>query len=237
MKRIIFHLVISTFLFAFSISGFGQSFIFGPRGGFTLGTQSWNGFDRNVLLSYHGGAYIESYREEAPSSFLAHLGYHKRGSSERVVFIGSGGGLSNSRQSFEFNNVVLLLGAKKKIRTFNVNKPYYLIGVRLEYTLNTNLDQYEIYGGYFPLEPFVNKFNYGPVAAAGYELEFSEFVGGFIEASISPDISKQYEQPELFNIISPISGQVRNVNAQTIRNLTFEITLGLKLLRKVEFID
>ena len=214
-----------------------QSFIFGPKGGLTLGTQMWNGFDRDVLLAYHGGAFIESYREDSNSSFLAYAGYNQRGSAERVTFFNITGGSSVSTQKFIFNNASLLLAAKKRLNTYGINKPYYIVGVRLEYTINTNLEEYLDFGGYFPLDPFVNKFNYGAYGGFGYELQFSEFVGGFIEASISPDFSKQYEQPELFNIISPITGRARNVPSQTIRNLTFEISIGLRLLRKVEFID
>lgn len=234
IKKVLFILLL---FILYAAKANSQSFVFGPKGGLTLGTQTWNGFDRNVLPTYHAGLYIESYNEEASSSFLAHLGYHKRGSAERVTFITSGGAFSNSRQGFEFNNAVLVLGAKNRFNTYGINKPYYIIGVRLEYTLSTNLKQYEIYGGYFPLEPFVNKFNYGAIAGIGYELQFSEFVGGFIEANISPDVSKQYEQPALSNIISPITGRARNLSAQTIRNLTFEISIGLRLLRKIEFID
>ena len=229
------------FLLFFSLLFFhqlsAQSFVFGPKGGLTLGNQTWNGFDRAVLFTYHGGLFIESYREDVTSSFMGYLGYNKRGSAERVTFVSQAGGTSVSSQKFEFNNVSLMLGAKNRFGSGDINRPYYMIGVRLEYTLNTNLDQYEIYGGYFPLEPFVNKFNYGAIAGIGYEYQFSEFVGGFIEASVSPDISKQYEQPELFNVISPITGRARNVSAQTIRNITFEVSIGLRLLRKIEFID
>lgn len=219
-------------------SGSAQSYMFGPKLGATLGTQNWNGVDRNALISYHGGVYIESYEEDAPSSFMAYLGYHKKGSSERSfgALIGSGQ-LTSQRQPFEFNNAVLGLLVKKRFESYSVNQPYYMFGVRLEYTLNTNLDQYLIYGGYFPLDPFVNKFNYGPIGGVGYEMQFSEFVGAFLEFSISPDISYQYEQPELANIISPIDGRVRNIRSQTIRNISFEISFGMRLLRKITYVD
>jgi len=234
MKNFFIAVFISACLFLISFDSYGQSFIFGPKLGGTFGTQTWNGFDRNALLTYHGGLFIESYREEAKSSFIAYLGYNKRGSSQRGII---NSGLFSSRQSFEFNNATLALAAKNRFNTFSVNKAYYLVGVRFEYTLGTNLDQYLQYGGFFPVEPFVNKFNYGPIAGVGYEMQFSEFVGAFIEASLSPDLSKQYEQPALSNVISPITGQVRNINSQTIRNITFEISVGLRLLRKVILID
>ncbi|MEE9372107.1 MAG: hypothetical protein V3V00_03560 [Saprospiraceae bacterium] len=214
-------------------NGTAQSFMFGPKIGGTLGTQSWSGIERDFLFAYHGAFFIESWSEDSKSSFFTQLGYHQRGSSQRTFnFVGG----TNS-QSFVFNNAVLAFGVKKRINTYSLNKPYYILGLRLEYTLNTNLNQYLIYGGYFPLDPFVNKFNYGALAGIGYEMQFSEFVGAFVEATLSPDISLQYEQPVLNNIIDPISRQTRNLPQQMIRNISFEVSIGLRLLRKIEFID
>ena len=208
--------------------------MFGVRGGAVVGTQTWNGIERDPLLAFHGGLFIEPWKEDSKSSFFGQLGYHQRGSSQGG-FLNVGGGVSGF--SFIFNNAVLGLGVKNRFNTYNLNKPYYMIGIRLEYTLSTNLDEYEIYGGYFPLDPFTNKFNYGPMAGIGYEMRFSEFVGGFVEASINPDISMQYEQPQINNVIDPFTGNPRSLGQQTIRNITFEITVGLRLLRKVEYID
>ena len=233
-KNLFFHLTLVLFLsILISKSSYSQSYVFGPKGGGTIGLQNWSGIDRDALIGYHGAIYIESWSEDKNSSFFGQIGYHQRGSSQRTFnFVGS----SNSQQ-FIFNNAVLAFGAKSKFKTYNINKPYYKIGVRLEYTLSTNLEQYLIYGGYFPLDPFVNKFNYGATASVGYDMQFSEFVGGFIEATLSPDISLQYEQPPLNNIIDPITSRTRNLNMQTIRNISFEISVGLRLLRKIEFID
>jgi hypothetical protein len=210
-----------------------QSFVFGPKFGGTVGIQNWSGIDRGALIAYHGAMYIESWSEDKNSSFFGQLGYHQRGSAQRT-FNFTGG---TNAQKFIFSNAVLAFGAKSKFKTYGTNKPYYKVGVRLEYTLSTNLEQYLIYGGYFPLDPFVNKFNYGAIAGVGYEIQFSEFVGGFIEATLSPDISLQYEQPPLSNIIDPITNRTRSLSQQTIRNISFEISIGLKLLRKIEFID
>ncbi len=218
---------------AFCTGAYSQSFVFGPKFGGTIGIQNWSGIDRDALIAYHGALFIESWSEDKNSSFFGQLGYHQRGSAQRTFnFTGGTNG-----QQFIFNNAVLAFGAKSKFKTYNANKPYYKIGIRLEYTLNTNLEQYLIYGGYFPLDPFVNKFNYGAMAGVGYEIQFSEFVGGFIEATLSPDISLQYEQPPLSNVLDPITNRARNLNEQTIRNISFEISVGLKLLRKIEFID
>lgn len=232
MNHLRITLLFSLFLFISNVS-FSQSFMFGPKFGGSLGTQSWSGIERNTLIAFHGAMYMESWKEDSKASFFGQLGYHQRGSSQRTFnFVGS----TNS-SSFVFNNAVLAFGAKNRFNTYNINKPYYMIGLRLEYTLSTNLDQYLIYGGYFPLDPFVNKFNYGAMAGIGYEMQFSEFVGAFVEASIAPDISLQYEQPALSNVLDPISNRARSLPQQTIRNITFEVSIGLRLLRKVEFID
>ena len=37
-----------------------QGFAWGIKGGFTLGTQNWNGFERDPLIKYHGILFIES---------------------------------------------------------------------------------------------------------------------------------------------------------------------------------
>ena len=58
-----------------------------------------------------------------------------------------------------------------------------------------------------------------------------------IEFTVNPDFSLQYEQPAIPNVIDPITGQTRTLQERRIRNLTFEITVGARFLRKVEYID
>lgn len=233
-KKTILTLLSVLFIFNNSI---GQGFVFGPKGGATFGLQNWNGIDREPLISYHGAIFLESYNPESLSSLYTQLGYHKRGSSEDVFFFTGGGTGFRQRQTFEFNNLSLVLGAKRKIGDPTQSALFYGFGLRLEYTLSNNLDQYEQYTGYFPIPAYVNNFNYGATVSFGYELHFNRLSGLIIEGSISPDFSKQYEQPGGFSIISPITGQSLLLREQSIRNITFELSLGIRLVREIIYLD
>ncbi len=217
-----------------------QSFFWGPKGGLTVATQTWNNVDRSILVGYHGALFIESFDEGALGSFFGQVGYHTRGSSQQVTFYNAGGIPSNrSRQVFQFNNAAILVGAKKRFESTGNKKPYYSFAMRLEYTLNTNLSQYEnsLSVGYYPLDPFVNKFNYGVTVGLGYEFPFTELIGGFVEVNLSPDLSKQYEQPAIPNVFDPITRQPRTLPQQTIRNISLEMTVGFRFLRKVIYLE
>lgn len=212
-----------------------QNFIFGPKSGPTIGLQNWNGIERDPLIAFHGAMYIEG-NDDPDNALFAQLGYHTRGSAEQVLFFSSAGSFRN-RQAFEFRNVSLLMGAKKRFNQNKKDRAYYSFGVRLEYTLSTNLDQYAQYGGYFPVEGFVNKLNYGGSLLLGQEFSFSEVLGAFVEIGVHPDLSKQYEQPQIPNVISPFTGNSVTLRQQTIRNITFEVSVGLRILRKVVYLD
>jgi len=215
-----------------------QSFVFGPKLGPSIEFQIWNGLQRQTLISYHGAFFIESYDEGEPSSLYAEVGFHKRGSSERQRFINNAGNdFIGGRQRFEFNNVNLIAGAKRILNMDKSTKPYYLLAIRAEYTLSTNLEQYEQFAGYFPIEPFVNKINYGFTVGGGFQYDFSELIGGAIEFRLNPDISKQYDQPPLENVINPWDfGNRRSIAQQSIRNLSFEVSAVFRLKRIVEFV-
>lgn len=229
------------FLF-FTHSSDAQSYVFGAKLGPSIGLQTWDGFDREPMLAYHFAAYIESYDDDAQSTLYAQLGMHVRGSSNRVRFFTFNNAFTSS-STFKFNNLALILAAKRRISMDSDKRPYYLIGIRGEYTISTNLDKFEERNEYFnslfyPAEPFVKKFNYGFVAGGGFEFMFSEFVGGILEFTFSPDVSKQYDQPPIGNVVDPLNvGSTRNISARKIRNLSFEISLGIRLLRKVEYYD
>jgi len=234
------HLLSFLLLCLVSVTLTGQSFMWGPKGGLTLGGQTWNGIDMQPLIAYHGAIMMESYQEDSPNSFFGQVGYHKRGSSQRVTFFNPGGNpTSRSRQSFEFNNIAAIIGAKRRINTDSDRQTYYSFGMRVEYTLGTNLSQFEgsQFAAYFPLDPFVNKFNYGATVGFGYEFPFSDLVGGYVEATLNPDLSRQYEQPAIPNVIDPFTGRGITIREQTIRNITFEVTVGFRFLRKVIYLD
>lgn len=221
------------FVLLFSLGLEGQSFVFGPKLGPSIGFQRWNNFDQDALLTYNASLFMESYSEEGNGTLYAQLGYYTRGSAIRVSDFVRG---INYSSSFKFNNLGLTLGAKQMIGDSGF-KPYYHFGLRLEYTLNNNLDEYESINStlFYPDNEFVNELNYGVSLGGGFQKEFSEFIGAALELTISPDLSKQYEQPALGSIISPFNGQPLNIGARDIRNLSIELSLVLRFLRKVEY--
>ncbi len=216
---------------------YSQGFYFGPKGGLAVGTQRWGGLDRQQLFGLHGALFLETLNSTGPGSFFFQLGYHQRGSAENATFFTGGGNIFRQRQKFLFNNTALAFGAKRHLGDHYQYGPFFSFGLRLEYTLSTNLDEYAQFAGYFPIEPFVNKFNYGANISFGYDLELTELIGFTLEATISPDLSSQYLQPAIGSIVSPITGQAIQLREQEIRNLSFEITAGFRFLRKVIYLE
>lgn len=221
-------------IMAFSFWGYAQGGAwYGVKGGYGLNNQKWNDFDREFLIAPFFDIFSESYSDDSPSSLYAQLGYHVRGSSTRFSNPFSGGLFT---QGFRFNNLVLELGAKRILSESASFKPYYILGIRGEYTLSTNLDDYLIFESpYYPFNDFVRKFNYGVTVGGGFEHQFSEFVSGFIEFAVNPDLSAQYRQDPIPNVIDPFTNQLINLGERVIRNLSFEIKAGVKFLRKVEY--
>lgn len=215
----------------FTVSATAQSFWFGPKLGGTMTFQRWNNFSPNPLLTPAYDIFIESYSESSPSALFASVGYHTRGSGIRAIsFLGDPLGT----QGFKFNNIVLELGGKRFLTTENRANAYYMIGVRGEYTVSTNLEQYERFlNPFYPHNDFVEKIVYGASVGGGIEYSFGEFYHGFLEVSIGPDFANQYFQPPINNVIDPYTGMTTNLSERQIRNVSIEIRAGLKLLRKV----
>ena len=214
-----------------------QSFIFGPKLGPLVALQQWNGLQRDALFGGHVALFIESYDEEDnPSSLFAQLGYHQRGSAERSLVVDrSLGDVFRRNLTYKFNNISLMFGAKRLLKMESQFKPFYTLGVRFEYTVSTNLDRYQSQP-YFPSNEFVNKFNYGFSAGGGFQYQFGDLIGGTIELTLSPDLSKQYEQFPIPNIVDPRNvGNTRTLPMQEVRNLSLELSVSLRLLRKVEY--
>jgi len=227
--------------FAAGISA--QSSAFGIKGGVTLSTQTWGGFQQDPLIKYHGIVFIESAEETGQFSVFAQAGYHLKGSAirNRNFYNPVNGQFTRPpAEQFIFRNISLTLGAKRKYPFGTASKVYYLFGFRGDYTLSTNLGEYaEInqYSGFFPFEIFVRKWNYGATAGGGFEFPFGDLAGAVLEFTVNPDFSLQYKQPEIRNIIDPYTGNNRTLGERTIRNLTFEVTLGIRLMHIVEYID
>lgn len=238
MKKIgLFVILLLSF---FCIQAQGGS-AFGVKGGFTIGTQKWNNLDQGPLFTWHGDFYIESLTPDNTFALIAQLGYHNRGSARRNQRIFTqNSDFFTINQSFEFNNISLMFGGKQKYDLNTNRKFYYLLGLRGEYTVNDNLSDYaDFCPGFYPLEGFVRDWNFGLTVGGGIEFMFSELFGGFLEFTVLPDLTAQYRQPELGNIVSCFNpqGNPTSIGERTIRNLSFEISLGIRLLRIVEYID
>jgi hypothetical protein len=219
----------------------GQSFWFGAKGGAAMNFQSWGdgGFggsvNRDPLFSLNGDLFIESYDEFRKGALYAQAGYHVRGSSFRFFSFNN---VFSEQQGFQFRNIVAEVGAKKSLINSDKYNPYFILGVRGEYTISTNLDRYVEFGQlFYPINEFVRKFNYGVTAGGGFELPVSDLSNVFVEFSLQPDLSFQYEQQPLFNIIDPWTSQPTNIGLRQVRNLSIEAKVGIKFLRKVEYID
>ena len=238
------------FLFLLALLATGtmpaQGYFFGLKGGPSLGIQQWNSIDQDPLIAYHVDAFIESNEEDAEAfSVFAQLGYHVKGSANRNTrFNLNNGGIYNlPTQEFQFRNAVLTLAGKKRLNFRGDFIPFYAFGIRGEYTINTNLQDFQeantlLNSTFYPTDFYVNRFQYGVYLGGGLEFAMSELVGGAVELSLNPDFSKQYFQPALAGIIDPFRpGQQRTIPERNIRNVTIELSVALRLLRKVEYID
>ncbi len=229
---------------------FAQSYAFGPKGGLAIGSQRFDGsgtFDNSLLFKYQGDIFIESAPEDATSVMYAQVGYHVRGHARRFragAFDNGSGQLvkvDGFTQNFTFNNIALGVGFKRR-NVLNKENAYYAIGVRGEYTMSTNLSDGNtggIYALYFPTKDFVKKFNFGMTLAGGYEFPFSDLSGAFVEFSVHPDVTRQYFQPGInnLNITDPFGQRINSIPEQSSRNLSIELTVGFRFLRKVVYTD
>jgi len=234
-----------------SYEGISQGQAFGVKGGLSVAFQQWNSFSKDPLIAYHGDLFIESLPEDGKFSIFASAGYHVRGSAT-VFRAGEYYNYSTqqyvtrgrSSNKFQFNNLSLLLGGKQKTEMGNGdNKWYYLFGLRGEYTVNTNLDEYSnpdnIYLSLnYPNEVFLKRFNYGVTVGGGLEFMFSEYIGGLLEFTVSPDFSQQYYRPPVKGVQDPYRpGQYRDYGEEKIINTSMELSLGIRFLRKIEYVE
>lgn len=232
-------------LFAFIFSNLhGQGTAYTIKGGLTLGVQKWNGFDQDPLFKYHGAISAESLDETAQFSIFAQAGYHLKGSALRNgSFLDQNGNFQRlPAQEFIFKNISVILGAKRKYEMSDALKGYYLIGLRGDYTIGTNLDEYKELNEvnntlFYPSNSFVRDWNYGITLGGGFELSLGELVGANLEFTVNPDFSQQYRQPQINNVYNPFTRQNGNIPERTVRNITFEISAGFRFLRVVEYVD
>jgi hypothetical protein len=239
-------LIVLIGMLCWSQQHYAQGFAFGVKGGLTLGVQDWNGFEQDPLFRYHGIVFIESLTEDTGLTLFAQAGYHVKGSAIRNQIAV---GIINSNQvfrlpptTFEFENISLTAGVKKKYDIGGNKKTYYLFGVRGDYTLGTNLEQYEFFSQFYntliyPINGFVQKFNYGATIGGGFEFPLGELIGATLEFTINPDFSYQYRQPQINAVYNPYTGNNGSISERLIRNITIEATAGFRFLRKIEYVD
>jgi hypothetical protein len=240
------------FVFCFLLSAViigqttAQSTAFVFQGGPTIGFQRWdNTFDRQPLYQYHGALTIESVNndDDATSAFLQ-VGYHVKGSTTRFRFFFQGGGIQTFNEPFKFNNLSTIIGFKLKKPLGEGNRRYYYFGgLRGDYTLSTNIDEL---GGnsafaaiYYPQMGGLNRWMFGLSFGGGLQFDFRELVGAQLQLSINPDLTQQYDQPASPPLINPFDpgGPPVIISERRIRNTTLELSVGLRLLRKVEYVD
>ncbi len=229
--------------------GRAQSTAYVFKGGPSLGTQKWDNSQRQLLFKYHAALAIETVNNEDDRSALyMQIGYHVRGSATRFRYISFNnypGG--NYSEKFEFRNLSLSIGAKQKFPMANERFRYfYFAGVRGDYTLNSNVDELQAKTnscntGIYPFPGGVQRWMFGLAVGGGLQFDFAELVGAQIEVSVNPDLTLQYRQPSLDNVL--IGGcygapqQTISIPERRIKNTTLEISLGLRLLKKVVYVD
>ena len=228
---------ILTFLICLSaLSLSAQSFHFGPKGGLGIGYQQWNNSDRSPIIAGHIDLFMETLDDDGKGAIYGQLGLHTRGSSTRVRNL-----FSNrvGSTSFRYNNLSLGGGIKKRLDISRSPTLFYQAGIRVEYTLATNLDELEAnnISGTFPVETFVRKFNYGITVGGGMEFDLGRNFEPFLEFNFMPDLSAQYDQFQSFEFLDPFTNTIRTIPPRTVRNITLEVTLGLKFLREVIYVD
>lgn len=240
-------------LFAFTVIFFGQTTAqstayvinFGP----TAGLQKWdNSAGREPLFQYHASVAMESINnEDDRGSFFMQLGYHVKGSATRYRFYSINNGFPGGTvtERFKFNNFSLVIGAKQR---FNLGSSgntryFYFGGLRGDYTFSTNIDKLQNQTSLcnpaaYPLMGGVQRWMAGFSAGGGIEFNFSELVGGQIQLSVNPDVTPQYRQNAILHVLDQCNpGTEYNIEERRIRNTTVEISIGLRLLKKVVYVD
>jgi len=227
MKKLLIILIV----LAFGVQDSIAQYYVGVKGGIGLNMQRWNNYERDLLFTPCIDIFSESNDDEL-NKLYASLGYHTRGSAVR------GFGF-NSFNPYKFNNIVLELGGKRMMSTDKKLNGYYMLALRAEYTVSTNLNEAggrSIYN--LVSDEYVRKFNYGATVGGGFEMAWGEDRVVFLELSVNPDLSKQYEQTETLVIDNPnpvpnpiITNPTITIVPQEVRNVSLEIKVGIKFLR------
>ncbi len=223
-------------------------YLFGIKAGPSIAAQNWSGLQTSPLLTYHGDLFLESIPAQGQFSLWTSLGYHIRGSriTRRNGVDFSGNIFRIPGESFQFRNLSLAAGGKQVFKYTALGDIFYTLGVRLEYNISTNLGDFDELNNlgnvrlFYPLNSydFIRRVTYGVSAGGGIDIPLSETVGAFIMVTVAPDLSMQYNQPPIDNVVDPFRpGQTIQLSERRIRNFSLEISAGFRFLRKIIYID
>ncbi|NOT37003.1 MAG: hypothetical protein HOP11_06465 [Saprospiraceae bacterium] len=209
-----------------------QSTGYGIRGGLGLSSQRWaSGSDRDPLLTYHGDFTIDIESEKGNVFYIA-TGYHQRGSAIIFSRFVDQNGNTQPGGSFgmKFHNVGLEIGVKKA-RKLESWKVLYGVGARVEYNAKTQIDVFPEY------TDFIVRTTAGLSLHGSVERNLNKFVVFGLEGRVSPDFTRQIYVPPGTPYFDPTTGGVRNGPEQSIRNFGIELSLTLKFLQIIEYIE
>lgn len=225
------------------LAGAGQYAGYVVKSGMSVATQRWDDFEQDPLVGFHAVGQVESISPGAPRTVYAALGFHRRGSAIRTgrrTYVDRTTGeevrVANRTIPFRFDNVALTLGAKQIWPVGESTRVYFAVGVRGERTVAVDLggdaaNQNFGYGLAYPVEEFVTRWLYGVDFAGGFDFELAPALDGLIELRVSPDMSRQYFQPPLANVVDPVTGNNIALRERSIRNLSLELSVGIRVLR------
>lgn len=201
---------------------------YGVKGGLGINNQQWSGRVNNQLLFTPNIDFMaETYDPGSLSSLYSQIGYHQRGS-------GLGGFGFQRFATYRFHNISVEVGGKRKATDGEKWDSYYMLGLRGEYTVASNLNE-DAAASLFNLvlSEYVRRFNYGVTIGGGFDYDLGNDRTLFFEVAFSPDLSAQYDQP--INLVFPNPNtasqqQDITINAQQVRNFSLEIRVGYKWL-------
>jgi hypothetical protein len=221
--------LILLFSLFFSSTLLAQELGFGAKGGLLVGTQA----NKRPLISYHADAFFEAMGawqgDGTPRrlGFVGSLGYHRRGASYNALLIGNPNQTVISDIYHNLSLAALIKGGYQ----FNNLSPYYAGGLRLDYTMASEV-----------VNPFdaqgVRPVNVGLWLGGGLEWAPAESPFGiFVEISVQPDITPQvfFARGTLIQYTDPFSGQTTTrtvAEDQRITNLCLEATVGIKFIKR-----
>lgn len=211
-----------------------QKYGYTIKGGAGIASQRWQGGSggRTPLRAYHADLGVD-WESEGGNVIYGQLGYHQRGSGLRVLqFVDVNGNiLPGGTFGMRFHNLALEAGMKKFFLK-GQTKAYYGLGVRVEYTMDSEFEFL-----FLQYKDFVQKFNYGFSVRVGTEFKLGKLVMGGVEAQVAPDISRQIWVPSGIRVIDPRTNMVSNGTEQNVRNLCLELSVYLRFLQIIEYID